>query len=71
MGSRSERNLELLPLWDWIVMLSGERLWRNNAGISMLGIPTLLGPPSITSMERLGSAFDSLEAIMQPAVPPT
>lgn len=52
-------------------MLSGERLWRNNAGISMLGIPTLLGPPSITSMERLGSAFDSLEAIMQPAVPPT
>ena len=41
----------------------------NSAGIDMLGM-SLFVPPSITRMDKLGSASANLPATTHPAVPP-
>lgn len=52
-------------------LLVGARLVRNRAGYKTDVTSKLIGPPSITRMDRLGSASASLAATTHPAVPPT
>ena len=51
-------------------MLVGNRCCKKNTGLTTLGTLRLFSPPSMTKMDRLGSASASLPATIQPAVPP-
>lgn len=70
IDSLPARYSEALALYDQVYLSFGSVCDSQNAGTVTMGSPKLLGPLSMTRIDKFLLASASLPATMQPAAPP-